>query len=140
MNVKRLTILRDALIEHAKNPGNLEFNLNDWCHIPTKHLDAHPNIEFTTAVARAMRGENFCGTAACALGLATTIPAFRRAGLTDASCPTFGNDYGILAGETFFDIYYEDAAELFYAESYRREDRKNPLAVADKITALLHCA
>lgn len=147
MNTKRLTILRDALIKHAKNPGNLKFDLGYWASIPRKYAE-HPERE--KAVAKAALGENFCGTAACAMGFATTIPAFKRAGLTlavraydDGRGMSLDADV-IFKGRYdlhgFFAISEHDFWELFGSDSYAQKDRTNPLAVAEKITALLHTA
>lgn len=140
MNVKRLTILRDALIAYAKDQGNLQFNLGTWTDIPAEYHDHDPN----RVLKRARAGANYCGTAACACGLATTIPSFRRAGLR---LDRYGDIYNELTGreslyavQKFFDITNEDAAELFLGSRYEPEARDNPLAVADKITALLHTA
>lgn len=144
MNKRRLTILRDALIDYAKNPGNLEFDLHGWAAVPEKYWINKGiwdfDFDFDAAIQRARRGKNFCGSTACALGLATTIPSFRRAGLKDPTCPQFGLELGFAAGMLFFEISYMDAEELFSPTTYRWEDRKNPLAVAEKITSLLETA
>lgn len=143
MNKKRLTILRDALIEHAKNPGNLKFDLSTWASLPVKYSTSDP----TDAVCKARLGENFCGTSACAMGLAASLPEFNRAGLRLYQCVySAGISYqnqtmdGFDAGSMFFDIGSNDAYEIFGPLKYLRKDRKNPLAVAEKITALLMTA
>ncbi len=146
MNIKRLTILRDALIQYAKAPGNLKFDLDTWGSASSKYAYDNP----IKVIRGAMRGENYCGTTACAMGLAVTIPAFREAGLR---ATPFGEE-GLLGvsyhppGSGFwgsplkdvFGISAEDFDELFMPEKYHPQDRKNPLAVADKITALLETA
>lgn len=138
MQRKRLEILRAALIEHAKNPGNLKFNLVSWYKVPRKYEESDP----FEAVTGARLGENFCGTSACAMGLAATIPEFKRAGLhlEGGWCPDVcykDSGDGFEAAEKFFGLSMDDAAELFSPSGYVWSDRKNPLAVADKITALL---
>lgn len=138
MNVKRLTILRDALIEHAKDQGNLVFDLWTWIKAP--HVD-YVGDGPTQAVIAAAKGDNHCGTTACAVGLAMCIPAFRRAGFrANGTEPTYRGNRNWEAVTAFFDIHHADAEELFLSRLYDDEDQKNPLAVADKITALLHCA
>ena len=57
MNTKRLTILRDALIEYAKKPGNLEFDLGSWASVPRQHFDNHPTVSEHEAVERARARE-----------------------------------------------------------------------------------
>lgn len=134
MNVKRLTMLRDALIEHAKNPGNLEFDLVCWSLCAFEYETADQN----EVVAAARKGENFCGTTACACGLATTVPALRKAGMVlDSNGDLVG---GFATVEAVFDLSREDSYELFIDTYYEHRDRTDPLAVADKITALLHTA
>jgi hypothetical protein len=57
-----------------------------------------------------------CGTTACAMGWATTIPEFRALGLKlDHTRPTpyFGEKFGSEAAAEFFDISNEDAIYLF---------------------------
>lgn len=145
MNKKRLTILRAALIGHATNPGNLRFDLRDWATVHRKYEGA------TNAVREAALGHNYCGTTACAMGLAASIPSFQRDGLELYGCGSafgiqladpgamFGVHYGFEAAAHFFAICKDDALELFSPEKYAPAERKNPLAVADKITALLEC-
>lgn len=143
MNKKRLTILRDALIEYAKNPGNLKFDLSWWITIPGKHERSD-----TLEVLRGARaGKNYCGTAACAVGLAASLPEFNKEGLRPGG---IGEACVVLAGVTnessldaaivFFDLSRSDAGELFCPGSYDDRDITNPIAVAEKITALLHTA
>lgn len=145
MNVKRLTILRDALIQFAADQGNLKFDLATFAALPEKYQGER---NWLKVVLAAKRAKNFCGTTACACGLAATIPAFRRAGLRMSTPPAddtadgaglkFAGLGGWSAIGAFFDIDWCDANELFHENCYENEDRKNPLAVADKITALLH--
>ena len=136
MNTKRLTILRDALIDFAGNPENLKFDIAEWFRCPQEKVDP------TKAVRGAMRGENYCGTAACALGIAATIPAFRAAGLRFDPCgyPAFRGELTFEAAASFFKIDIDDSYEIFGGTHYDTGEWNNPLAVADKITALLMTA
>jgi hypothetical protein len=149
MNVKRLTILRNALIKHAKDQGNLKFDLNDWVGIPERYQKR--GIE---AVRGALAGRNFCGTTACAMGLAASLPEFNREGLklrtvkydatlaytfiADDHAPDGGDEFSM--AERFFGLDRSDACELFSPTCYDEEEHQNPIAVADKITALLMTA
>lgn len=60
-------------------------------------------------------GRPACGTRACAMGWATTIPSFRRAGLFLNRCldPQFEDNIGSYAAAAFFDISEDKARELF---------------------------
>lgn len=150
MHVQRLTELRDVLIDFAKKPGNVEFDLLNWITIPDEH--------FTKAVKRAngdrvaahllalelaYQGENFCGTAACAIGLACLVPSFQKQRFYwGVWGPTYIADNGARyndfdAAAEFFNLSLEDTRELFRRYSYDGEESKNPLAVVDKIIALL---
>ena len=85
------------------------------------------------------RGTPGCGTAACALGWATTIPAFRDAGLYRDECgdPTFGFACGLGAGANFFGLTAEQSSHLFWPYSYGKNDDKSPRGVAARIRELL---
>lgn len=130
MNVERLTMLRDALIEYAKNPGNLEFDISDFTN--------RTELE----VRAALRGDNHCGTTACACGIAGVLPQFNRLGfrLTEYGAPVYKNRMYFRAAMVFFGLDYEDVGTLFDTKGYLLKDRADPLAVADNITALLHTA
>lgn len=57
-----------------------------------------------------------CGTAACAMGWATAIPSFRKAGLhlgEDGEVYFEGSSYSFESAEIFFDILDEEATFLF---------------------------
>lgn len=78
---------------------------------------------------------NECGSSACALGWATFIPAFKKAGLRferdsseQPSVPVYENNYGVRAGEIFFRIDY-DSADLLFGGSLPDD----PNIVADAI-------
>lgn len=86
-----------------------------------------------------------CSTAACALGWATAIPSFRRAGLT--TLPTFdggfaveyrsndGSTYGASAAEQFFGIRSDDAALITDPAFYSTPP--TPKQVAKRIRKLV---
>lgn len=91
-----------------------------------------------------------CRTAGCALGWATTIPSFRRAGLrlegsmtgSDAqTLPTYDGDGGMYAAVRFFDIELPIAEHLFHPMYYATErERTSPKAVAKRIRKLVASA
>lgn len=82
--------------------------------------------------------ENKCGSAACALGWATTIPAFRRAGLifSERGIPTFEGEWGEDAGARFFNLPRGQATTLFMPGSYPNH-RATPKQVAKRIRKLV---
>ena len=84
-----------------------------------------------------------CGSTACALGWATTIPAFKRAGLRfDGGSPYFlppdtkYGSYSFNAGAAFFHIRIEDANYLFEPSCYPTLNT-TPTEVASRIRGLL---
>lgn len=118
---KRLLLLADYL---ENLPRNVSFNMAVWgAHDASHEPDEH----------------NFCGTAACALGHATQIPQFKKAGLTakwrelsnpvslriysdNAKLPVkyamdvyFGEEEGEEAGAKFFGLSHSEANNIFLA-------------------------
>jgi len=82
-----------------------------------------------------------CGFVGCALGWATTIPEFAKAGFgrdEGLGYPIFGGQTSISAGASFFGLDYDDAYLMFmpvgYRELYRPATAKD---VADKIRRFL---
>lgn len=91
---KRRLIKLAEFLETAELPG--KFDMSEW----------HRKTD--------------CGTSACALGWATTIPSFRRAGLTlgpsevgTISIPEYDGHADLCAASAFFDIGWFDADNLF---------------------------
>ncbi len=83
-----------------------------------------------------------CGTTACAVGHACQIPEFKKAGLRliggSPKCSiSFDGWYGRYAAQYFFDLTFKKIEDLFFADTYPKEDRKNPLAVRTRILELL---
>lgn len=101
MNKKRLRILRDFLRRHA---DELAIDMGCW--------------------ADGIRdGRPACGSAACAIGWASTIPSFRRDGfrLRDMTgemvMPIYGDARNWAAVERFFDVDVETANYMFSPNS-----------------------
>jgi len=98
-------------------------------------LDTVPPEHFDLGVWLAGDGPP-CKTAACAVGWATTIPAFRRAGLTTDSSgwPIYSEWGGFNAAEQFFGLTEDDALHLFASSyRYRLADLTRPTTVARRI-------
>jgi hypothetical protein len=86
-----------------------------------------------------------CKTASCACGWATTIPSFRRAGLTlgvytqdDHGCNyelRYKDSTDFVAASNFFGLTGEETDHLFLGPSYKR--KPGPKAVARRIRSLL---
>ncbi len=98
------------------------------------HLDTVPKREFDMAYWK-------CGTTACAIGHACSIPSFRRAGLKLVGAqiyddgapyiqhyPEFDDEVGFDAAANFFDIDDREAESLF---GYREPE--TPKRVAKRI-------
>lgn len=78
-----------------------------------------------------------CGTVACAVGHACSIPEFQAEGLSlyaytlRKSVPSYQDERGWAAVSGFFDLSYSDATYLFSDQHY--PDRVTPMDVADRI-------
>jgi len=93
------------------------------------------------------KSQHPCRTAGCAVGYATTIPAFRRAGLKLrqrihgprdlAFRPTYHGKRGTDAVQAFFHLGATDVEDLFMPESYSPPTLSNVIqrieAFAEKI-------
>jgi len=110
--VRRLTKLADYM-DGLPREANKHFYMGDWFI----HGGEHQHRFSKRAITR--RDLEFCGTSACAMGWAATIPAFRKAGLSVAP-----NGNLLLAGyqpkgslfeitDRFFDIEREHSEHLF---------------------------
>jgi hypothetical protein len=75
-----------------------------------------------------------CGTVACAIGWACTIPEFQEAGLSFDSrekSPRFNGKHDGSAAAAFFGLAPAEVHHLFYPQFY--EDKPTPRVVADRI-------
>lgn len=99
----------------------------------TKKVINHFNLQgwASTSIENLTAKKIDCGTTACAVGWACTIPSFRKAGLRLESnysmgpkgigpypVPHFKNEYGILAAANFFGLSLREASLLFIPGSY----------------------
>lgn len=114
---RRLLKLVDFL-ETADLPG--EFDMGSW----SKEEE---------------NGRPKCGTAACAMGWATTIPSFRRAGLFLNECgdPEFKGYTESQAAARFFGIENEQALNLFVYYNHEHRGTAARQAVARCIRHLI---
>lgn len=145
--VKRLKRLIKELYRAAKNQDkkHFKFDLNVCAVTKEKHTDAQ------TAIQKALGKDNFCGTSACAYGIAGSIPEFNRAGLTLKSHDSNensddGNNFfdlhfrhitGHHAAEFFFGLDPKEAEWLFMPCYYRTKQLRDPLAVVARIKFVL---
>lgn len=132
IKAKRLLKLADKL----KTVPDANFNMGQWFG------------DDTTSLGATLPDPIMCGTAACALGWATTIPEFHRAGLgLFRSYGSFvpclfsmkGDGYpvvarGLEAGQVFFGLTYEQANDLFGIE---KDVGKTAKEMAAKIRRLV---
>lgn len=85
--------------------------------------------------------EHKCGTSACALGWASSIPSFKRDGLilkndfdSDEAYVFFDGVDGYCAASRFFEIGYESAKYLFDSEyGWVNRNKETPKQVAERI-------
>ena len=137
---RRLEKLRDFL----KTIPPKKFNMEMWMDLSGIQKEFEKPIN-----------ANLCGTAGCAVGWATTIPSFRRAGLglyqmknvwhdQSTGCNVrylnpktkeyYSDFYGVAI---FFGIDYHDAEYLFSPDEYSRNRKVTPKMVAARINEFL---
>jgi len=135
-NKHRMQVLYNFLLTA---PLTGRFDLRSWAGNDDIPWEGNPNLS--------------CGTSACAVGWATTIPEFRDAGLhltsgwgeaglhlTDAgleyNCPEDGITYPAFTGvEKFFGINFDTAMWAFSNDAYDGE--ATPQDVAERLQYLL---
>jgi hypothetical protein len=108
--VRRLTKLADYM---AKLPpqARKHFRMSSW--FDHSGADKHPIGRFITA-----KDLSYCGTTACALGWAATVPSFRKAGLKVEVAHTFSAHNESIA-RRFFGLDRNQVGEIFGALSKR---------------------
>lgn len=123
-NLERLSLLADRLEQIAITPfekRERQFDLRHWW----------------------LEG---CGTAACAIGEATEMPAFRRLGLEricdiySGYVPKYKRFSHWEAVEQFFGLSTYGAELLFCASNYDLNEKRDPAAVASRIRDLIALA
>lgn len=110
---RRLTKLVNFMASLPRS-ANQHFDMSSWFVVMEHEPDEHG---LHTGRAVTSRDLSLCGTSACALGWAATMPSFKRAGLSMDSVmatPNFkGRHYGLEAAKAFFDIDLLQAHNLF---------------------------
>ena len=103
----------ETLLAHLKTVPEEKFGISDWK----------------------------CGTAACAIGHAGSIPEFKLAGFSCAAVPEVLSPNGSLIGwravTRFFDLDIEEARELFSGERYPDGDNTTLPEVIDRFSKFL---
>lgn len=138
---RRLTVLIDYLSQVKTD----NFDIGSWGRWsdPPRYISDKTT---ETAFIKKVRDRS-CGTTACVVGHAATIPAFRRAGLclepdicSDVvfevifNPPKSSQSYrGIDAAEQFFKLSFEDASYLFMPNSYH-PSRRGRRAVINRLS------
>ncbi len=107
MNTQWLAKVADLLEQHHDN--GVRFDLRDWID-----YDAEDDIDA------------WCGTKACACGLAASDPEFIKAGFTlSGRMIIFNGNLNWTAVKEFFDLDYKDAQYLFSDNSYPDKDKQS---------------
>jgi hypothetical protein len=152
LDKQRLTKLA-GFLERFEDTPTKKFDMNTWGTMKPLRGTNKRNVSLDSPVQSL---EVKCKTAACALGWATTIPEFAKAGLKldiDIAALIDGSDEitgdvvykgatdSIEAAAKFFDITYEEADIVFGADNYEYgisySNKIKPQMVAKKIRQLL---
>lgn len=130
MNRERMTILRDHLRDNVKDE---KFNLATWA--------GNDNCPW------AGKQDLSCGTTACAMGHAVTIPSFQELGLrlepfqskyaTQFGRIAFDGKFDFDAAAAFMDISLEEAEYLFDPGQYPNDEDTSRLEVVGRLTEVL---
>lgn len=150
MNRDRLVDAIEALEEHGyrmtRGTTNLGFDLNYWARVPSDHCLATDDPDYLPKIAeKALAGENFCGTAACALGLFAVKKLFGL-DLVSVLEPQVRFErkddetvyYNLDAACQAFDISQAQAALLFLPLSFEAKEGPEAIkAVINRIEWLL---
>ena len=118
-SVRRLRVLSAFLLTVPEE----NFHLNSWASAENtlQELEQHA-----------------CGTTACAVGWAATIPEFKALGLElhihpEVSYPSFSGFEGMFAAQKFFGIPVETCDYLFLASRYFYGTTQNVSKRIDKV-------
>lgn len=130
MNRERMTILRDHLRDNVKDD---KFNLSTWVG----------NDEIPWGGMQDLS----CGTTACAMGHAASIPSFQEQGLRlerfhdrfneKLGRITFNGKVDFDAAGAFMDLNSEETEWVFDPARYRNENETTRMEVVERLTSLL---
>jgi hypothetical protein len=141
MKKDRLERLAKELRNFARRKKtNLKFDLGSWVDTTDDYRHEDP-----TVVARgALNADNYCGTTACACGLAALIPEFNKKGFKlqldtwgDLATITYKDWEGFAAAEEFFGLTDREAAFVFHPSYYDDLDPNDPKVVANRIMQMV---
>lgn len=137
-----------TLIDFLNNVPRAAFDIESWYYQNDLETTYEQSVRNK---ARFDKGENpkklhkDCGTTACALGWACSIPELRRKGLylDDRESPALRGKYDLLpteVGAEFFGITDEESHSLFIPDHYDVDDfsKITPKMVAKKFEALVN--
>lgn len=118
-----------AFMKRLPKSANNHFDMGRYFrHTPVDDTHDH-GIKHDSLVSRKTLTQ--CGTTACALGWAATVPEFQRAGLrmrADGQVFMRGEDpeyaYCCVTAQTFFDIGLDEAEALFEAHTHIKTPRE----------------
>lgn len=127
MNKERLL----TLVKFLKNlhlPINCNFDMNSWGKRKIQELDLSVD-----------EVPEECGTRACAIGWACSIPEFKTAGfqLDLGNAPFFEGKRSYTAISHFFEIKEDTAVNLFASTVYDPTEKNNPIFVVNRILYVL---
>ena len=138
----------EKLAEFLKTVPPEKFDMEQW-------MDTEDATDATERSRDVPVDANACGTVGCAMGWATTIPSFRKAGLrlfritnylgqpssachvalVDKKTGHISSDFS--AAADFFGISISESEKLFSPDHYKENQRKNPKFVSKRITNFL---
>lgn len=117
MNTQRLTVLSRYLQYNVEDD---RFDLAEWVRFGALDIS--------------------CGAVACALGHATNIREFQKAGLCLVdNIPSFGGETGFSAAALFFELTHSQVIHLFHSSSYSYRPKPTRYDVIARIRRLLEC-
>lgn len=130
---ERLEFLAGALERNAANPKGMKFTLRAWLFTEYRGTtEDKPALD--------------CGTAGCAVGLATLLPELQNEGLSmtkgigDRWVPVYKGYEGFQAVALFFGITRPSSEHLFHGQNYDLDQQRGAegeLAVAKRIRLFL---
>ena len=134
----RLRLLAKKLRSLTRAQAKYHFDMNAWFD-HDEEADGH---EHPVPARPTSKDLLTCGTTACALGWATTIPALQKAGLrmglyfegSSVHIPVYRGVSGVEAAAKLFGIYHDVAQYLFGGDDFARTPKQVAKAI-DKIIA-----
>lgn len=156
MNKQRLLKLADFLAA-LKESDNKEFDMGTWgtCQLQLVEEAEQLEVDPGACGCKIEKKEVFeCRTTACALGWATQIPSFQKAGLkmrwsnqlteddssADGTPEYEGEDNAIIVAQQFFGIDYDAANFIFGGQGNHRTPKETARAIRKFVAKGLRAA